>query len=144
MSEHESFAEIAERLKRERETEQPREHNRVGEPLRRSLPASLRLSAGEPRRRPPLVPGERVRQPQSLARKTGSEELPPPLFTGILPYREDGPHKITAWAWDSDLCYWIGLCFVCRYRFRAGREMERRLEREVEAWISRNPVATSA
>lgn len=140
MSAVESFAEIAERLKREREAEPRRDHNRVGDPGRRSLPAPLRLPAGDPRRRPPFVPGERARQPGFVARKAGSEDLPPPLFTGILPHREDGPHKITAWAWDPDLCFWIGRCAVCQYRFRAGREMERRLEREVEEWCDEHPV----
>lgn len=144
VSASESFAELTDRLKREREAETLRAYDRVAEkPRRPPLPAPLRLPAGDPRRRPPLVPGERARQPLPPPRKAGSEpDLPPPLFTGILPFKTSGyRHPVNNWRWDPDLCLWIGRCPVCRYRFRADPATERQLEREVAGHATRvSPV----
>lgn len=88
MSAVEGFRELTERLKREREA--PRAYDRVAEkPHRPPLSAPLRLPAGDPRRRLPLVPGERARQPGSMARKAGREDLPPPATATFFAERLD-------------------------------------------------------
>lgn len=130
MSERESFGEIADRVKREREGKEAERKARAAmppaAPARFRIPAPLRLPAGWKRRQPPPAPG-----------KASREDLPLPLDTGIISLRSGAyQHKVYLWWWCPDRCLWIGICKACRERFRADLETAARLERATERYAT--------